>query len=192
MFMKETLARYIQRKVKMNDVDLQFILSYFKPRTVKKKEILLHEGDLSNRMYFVVKGCLRIYFIKDVGTEVTRRIIFENDSSSSSMVSFITKNRSKEYIEAVMDSELLYMDRKDFYHLVETLPVWEKFYRHQLEYAYVINTNRLMSFITNDATERYLLLLKENPEIIKRLPNRLVANYLNITQEGLSRLKSKL
>lgn len=52
--------------------------------------------------------------------------------------------------------------------------------------------NRLMSFITNDATERYLALLKENPEIVRRLPNRLVANYLNITQEGLSRLKSKL
>lgn len=189
--MKETLAKYIQQKVKMSDEDLRLILSYFKSRRVKKKEILLHEGDLSNRMYFVVKGCLRIYFIKDVGTEVTRRIIFENDSSSS-MVSFITENHSKEYIEAVMDSELLYMDRKDFYHLVETLPVWEKFYRRQLEYAYVINTNRLMSFITNDATERYLLLLKENPEIIKRLPNRLVANYLNITQEGLSRLKSKL
>lgn len=191
MFMKKTLAKYILQKVNVNDDDLQVILAYFKPRTVKKKEILLHEGDLSNRMYFVVKGCLRIYFIKDVGTEVTRRIIFENDSSSS-MVSFITGNHSKEYIEAVMDSELLYMDKKDFYHLVETMPIWEKFYRRQLEYAYVINTNRLMSFITNDATERYLLLLKENPEIIKRLPNRLVANYLNITQEGLSRLKSKL
>jgi CRP-like cAMP-binding protein len=191
MVLKEALAKYILKKVKISDEDLQLILSYFKLRTVKKKEILLLEGDLSNKMYFVVKGCLRIYFIKDVGTEVTRRIIFENDASSS-MVSFITEETSKEYIEAVMDSELLYMDRKDFYHLVETLPVWEKFYRHQLEYAYVINTKRLMSFITNDATERYLLLLKENPEIIKRLPNRLVANYLNITQEGLSRLKSKL
>ncbi len=189
--MKETLAKYILKKVKMSDEDLQLILSHFKTRLVKKREILLHEGSLSTRMYFVVKGCLRIYFIKDVGTEVTRRIIFENDASSS-MVSFITENPSMEYIEAVMDSELLYMDRKDFYHLVETLPAWEKFYRHQLEYAYVINTKRLMSFITNDATERYLALLKENPEIIKRLPNRLVANYLNITQEGLSRLKSKL
>jgi CRP-like cAMP-binding protein len=189
--MKESLAKYILKKVKMSDDDLQLVLSHFKHRTVKKKEILLHEGDLSSKMYFIVKGCLRIYFIKDIGTEVTRRIIFENDASSS-MVSFITKDPSKEYIEAVMDSELLYMDRKDFYHLVETLPAWEKFYRHQLEYAYVINTNRLMSFITNDATERYILLLKENPEIIKRLPNRLVANYLNITQEGLSRLKSKL
>jgi CRP-like cAMP-binding protein len=189
--MKDALAKYILKKVKISDADLQLVLSYFKPRSVKKKEILLHECSLSNKMYFVVKGCLRIYFIKDVGTEVTRRIIFENDSSSS-MVSFITEDPSSEYIEAVMDSELLYMDRKDFYHLVETLPIWEQFYRRQLEYAYVINTKRLMSFITNDATERYLELLKENPEIIKRLPNRLVANYLNITQEGLSRLKSKL
>lgn len=191
MLTKESLAKYILKKVKMSDEELTLILSYFKPRTVKKKEILLHEGSLSKKMYFVVKGCLRIYFIKDVGSQVTRRIIFENDSSAS-MVSFITQNPSNEYIEAVMDSELLYMDRKDFYHLVESLPVWGKFYRYQLEYAYVVNTNRLMSFITNDATERYLLLLKENPEIIKRLPNRLVANYLNITQEGLSRLKSKL
>src|ERR1700743_1162969 len=191
MLTKEPLAKYILKKVKMSDEDLSLILSHFKPRTVKKKEILLHEGGLSTRMYFVIKGCLRIYFIKDVGTEVTRRIIFENDASSS-MVSFINETPSNEFIEAVMDSELLYMDRKDFYHLVETLPAWEQFYRRQLEYAYVINTNRLMSFITNDATERYLQLLKENPEIIKRLPNRLVANYLNITQEGLSRLKAKL
>ncbi len=189
--MKDALAKYILKKVKMSGEELQHVLSHFNHRAVKKKEILLHEGGLSNKMYFVVKGCLRIYFIKDVGTEVTRRIIFENDTSAS-MVSFITENPSNEFIEAVMDSELLYMDRKDFYHLVDTLPAWEKFYRRQLEYAYVVNTNRLMSFITNDATERYLLLLKENPEIIKRLPNRLVANYLNITQEGLSRLKSKL
>jgi len=189
--MKDGLAKFILKKVKASDEDLKLILSYFKPLSVKKKEILLREGGLANKMYFVVKGCLRIYLVKDTGTEVTRRIIFENDSSAS-MVSFITQKPSKEYIEAVLKTELLYMDRTDFYHLVDTLPVWEKFYRHQLEYAYVVNTNRLMSFITNDATERYLALLKENPEIVRRLPNRLVANYLNITQEGLSRLKSKL
>ena len=189
--MKEGLAKYILKKVKVSDEEMELILSYFKPLTVKKKEILLREGGLANKMYFIVKGCLRIYFVKDVGTEVTRRIIFENDASAS-MVSFITQKPSNEYIEAVTHTELLYMDRRDFYYLVDTVPAWEKFYRHQLEYAYVVNTNRLMSFITNDATERYLSLLKENPEIVKRLPNRLVANYLNITQEGLSRLKSKL
>lgn len=189
--MKEALAAFISKKVSPSNEEMELILSYFKPYNAKKKEILLREGDLSNKMFFVVKGCLRIYFIKDVGTEVTRRIIFENDSSAS-MISFITEKPSKEYIEAVLDTELLYMHRTDFYNLVETLPVWEKFYLRQLEYAYVANTSRLMSFITNDATERYLELLEENPEIVKRLPNKLVANYLNITQEGLSRLKSKL
>lgn len=189
--MKEPLAKFISDKVAVNDEEMELILSYFKPYHAKKSEILLREGGVANKMYFILQGCLRIYFIKDVGTEVTRRIIFENESSSS-LASFVTGNPSKEYIQAVTSTDLLYMHRKDFYHLVETAPAWERFYRQQLEQAYIANTSRLMSFITNDATERYLLLLKENPEIVRRLPNRLVANYLNITQEGLSRLKSKI
>ena len=191
MRMKEALARFISDKVAVNNEEMELILSYFKPYHAKKSEILLREGGLANKMYFIVQGCLRIFLIKDVGTEVTRRIIFENESSSS-LSSFVTGKPTKENIQAVTSSELLCMDRKDFYHLVETAPVWERFYRQQLEQAYIANTSRLMSFITNDATERYLSLLKENPEIVKRLPNRLVANYLNITQEGLSRLKSKM
>ena len=67
--MKDTLAKYILKKVKINDADLQLVLSYFKPRSVKKKEILLHEGSLSNKMYFVVKGCLRSYSIDHNGFE---------------------------------------------------------------------------------------------------------------------------
>ena len=189
--MKESLAKFISRKITVGAEEMEFILSHFKPYTAKKNEVLLREGDLSNKLFFVVKGCLRIYFIKEGGTEVTRRIIFENDSSAS-MVSFITGKPTKENIQAVTHSELMYMHREDFYHLVDTLPSWEKYYRLQLEYAYVSNTTRLMTFITNDATERYLLLLEENPEIVKRLPGKLVANYLNITQEGLSRLKAKL
>ena len=81
---------------------------------------------------------------------------------------------------------------KDFYHLLEIIPSWEKFYRHYLEYAYVNNTNRLMSFLTQDATERYRQLLEINPKIVQRLPNKIVATYLNMSQETLSRLKSKL
>jgi len=187
----EELANYIRKRVAISDDDLKEILSYFHLLKVKKKEILLREDGLSNKMYFVVKGCLRIYFIKENGSEVTRRIIFEKDSSSS-LTSFITGEPSAEYIEAVTASEVLYLSREDFYYLVDKLPVWERFYRKNLEIAYVINTKRLMSFLTQDATERYRLLLEENPEIIRRLPNKLVANYLNITQEALSRLKGKL
>jgi len=89
-------------------------------------------------------------------------------------------------------TEIYYICHKDFYHLLDLIPQWEKFYRLYLEIAYVTNTKRLMSFLMQDALEKYRLLLDENPMVVRRLSNRIVASYLNISQETLSRLKSKL
>ena len=107
------------------------------------------------------------------------------------LVIFITNETSKEFVQAIEDTDLYYISQKDFYHLLKIIPQWEKLYRHYLEYAYVTNTNRLMSFITLDATERYRQLLAQNPGVVMRMPNKMVASYLNISQETLSRLKSK-
>ena len=188
--MYSQLSKYITDRVAISDDQLSVVLSYFKPLMAKKKELIGSEGSPARRMYFVAKGCLRIYFTKPDGAEATRRFAFENKFSTS-LVSFITGEPLTENTQAIEDCELLYISRNDFYYLLEIIPAWEKFYRNYLEYAYVNNTNRLQSFITLDATERYKLLLQENPEIVLRLSNKLVANYLNISQEALSRLKSK-
>lgn len=189
--MQEQLATYIRDRITVNEEELSSILSCYHPLQLTKHEILLSEGDPSRRMFFVVKGCLRVFFIKEDGTEVTRRIVFEN-AFSTTLVGFITRKPSLEYTQALEPTTLLYITRDSFYALLETIPVWEKFYRQYLEYAYVNNTNRLMSFITEDAAERYRKLLEENPEIVQRLPSRIVASYLNISPETLSRLKSKI
>jgi CRP-like cAMP-binding protein len=189
-FMHEGLAKYIREKIKVSEEDLQHILSFYKPIKLKKNEILLREGAPSRRMVFIVKGCLRVYFVKKDGTEVTRRIVFENGFSTT-LVGFITRDPSSEYTQALEPTQLLAITRDDFYGLLDVIPAWEKFYRQYLEYAYVHNTNRLMSLITRDATERYRQLLDENPQVVRRLPNRIVASYLNISPETLSRLKSK-
>ena len=189
--MYEQLSAYIRERVNVSEEELQLILSHYNPLKLKRNEVLLSEGETSRRMFFVVKGCLRVYFIKEDGSEVTRRIVFEN-AFSTTLVGFITCQPSMEFTQAIETTSLLYIERENFYSLLETIPVWEKFYRQYLEYAYVNNTNRLMSFITLDATEKYRQLLEENPEIVKRLPNRIVASYLNISPETLSRLKSKL
>ena len=191
MPMNEQLTNYIRERVNVSEEELQQILSHYKPLKLKRNEVLLSEGEAARRMFFVVKGCLRVYFIKEDGTEVTRRIVFEN-AFSTTLVGFITRQPSREFTQAIEATSILYIDRDDFYSLLETIPVWEKFYRQYLEYAYVNNTNRLMSFITLDATEKYRQLLEENPEIVQRLPNRIVASYLNISPETLSRLKSKV
>lgn len=72
------------------------------------------------------------------------------------------------------------------------VPKWKDFYSIYLEKAYVNNSKRLMSFTTLNASERYNQLFKINPNIVKRLPNKIVASYINISQETLSRIKSKV
>ncbi|KDN54859.1 Crp/Fnr family transcriptional regulator [Flavobacterium seoulense] len=188
--MYEQLIQFIKNKVAIADEDLEIILPFFKPLAVQKNELLVHHDELGQQMYFVKKGCLRIFFINEEGQESTRFLAFENHFASA-LVSFITESPAVEYVQALEDSELLYINRKDFFYLLEKYPVWEQFYRHYLEFAYVTNTNRLMSFITMDAKTRYENLLKERPIVIQRLPNKVVASYLNISQETLSRLKSR-
>jgi len=189
--MHEQLANYIKEQIKVSEEELTTILSYFRPLKAKKNELLLTQGQTSQRSYFVGKGCLRIYFINEDGQDATRYIAFENRFATA-LMSFITSEPSEEFVQAVEASELLYISHKDFFHLLDIIPQWEKFYRSYLEGAYVTNTRRLMSFLTLDAVERYRQLLEKSPDIVKRLPNKMVASYLNISQETLSRLKSRI
>lgn len=189
--MEDKLADYIKSKITVSAEELEVILSYFKPIKLKKNEILLTDGQISQRTFFVGSGCLRIFFITEEGQDVTRYFAFE-DQFATALVSFITSEPAKEFIQAVEDTEVFYITHTNFYHLLEIIPQWEKFYRVYLEIAYVTNTKRLMSFLTLDAKEKHRQLLDENPIIVRRLSNKMVASYLNISQETLSRLKSKL
>ncbi len=189
--MNELLISYIKSKISVTEEELDTILTYFKCIKLKKNELLLAEGQVSQRSFFVTKGCLRIFFINEEGQEATRYFAFENQFASA-LVSFITAEKSKEFIQAVEPAEVFYISHKDFYHLLEIIPQWEKFYRIYLEIAYITNTRRLMSFLIQDALEKYRQLLAENPIVVRRLSNKMVASYLNISQETLSRLKSKL
>lgn len=188
--MYEQLTQFIKDKITIDNEDLEAILPFFKPLAVQKNELLVHHSELGQQLYFVNKGCLRIFFINEEGQESTRFLAFENHFASA-LVSFITGAPAVEYVQALEEAELLCINRSDFFHLLEKHAAWEQFYRHYLEFAYVTNTNRLMSFITMDARTRYESLLKERPIVIKRLPNKIVASFLNISQETLSRLKSR-
>ena len=186
----EQLGNYIRKSIEVSDEDLNTILSYFKPLKKSKNELLLEQGQTSQQTFFIGKGCIRIFFINEEGKDVTRYIAFENQFATA-LVSFITKMPAQENIQVIEKSELLTITHEDFNHLMKIIPQWREFYSNYLEKAYVNNTNRLMSFLTLDATERYKQLMSINPQIIQRLSNRIVATYLNISQETLSRLKSK-
>lgn len=189
--MKHQLKEYISRTITISEEELELVLSHFHPLKVKKNEVLVSQGQISQRVHFINSGCLRFYFTNEQGQEATRYLAFENNFATA-LCSFISGKPSDEYLQALENSEILYISQHDFNILLNNLPVWEKFYRHYLEKAYVNNSNKLLSLLTLDATERYRQLLRQNPKIVQRLPNKMVASYLNITQETLSRIKSKL
>ncbi|MCL7762210.1 Crp/Fnr family transcriptional regulator [Polaribacter sp. Z014] len=185
------LTNFIKKNIHIDNEDLKIVLSYFKAIKKKKNEILLSNGKNSQVSYFVKKGCLRLFYINEEGKDVTRYIAFENQFATE-LVSFITNEPAQETIQVIEKSELLYITHDDFRHLMTIVPKWKDFYSIYLEKAYVNNSKRLISFTTLDASERYKQLFKINPNIVKRLPNKIVASYINISQETLSRIKSKI
>lgn len=188
----ESLAKNIQNTINVSEEELDKILTYFRPMSYKKNEFLTNAGQqYHQKMFFVVSGCLRIFFINEAGIDSTRHLIFEGGYATA-LASFITEEPSFENVQALEDSDVFYITRNDFFQLLETIPAWELFYRKYLEYAYINNTRRLKEFVTLDATERYRKLLAINPQVVRRLPNKIVATYINVSQETLSRLKAKL
>ena len=184
------LSEYISKIIFLNGEQMELALSHFKYATFKKNEFLVNEGEVSQHINYVVKGCLRILFIKEDGQEITRHLAFE-DQFATGLASFITNTPSVEYIQAMEDTLVLRISRKDFYYLLNILPAWEKFYRNYLEFAYINNLQIFQREITKDAELRYKELLDRNPEVVMRLSNKVVASYLNMSPETLSRVKSR-
>jgi CRP-like cAMP-binding protein len=188
--MYDELAEEFSTYVELTETERKTILTHFKPISVLKNEVLLTKGEVSRYLYFIRKGCLRTFYLQDNGQESTRLIAFER-TFSSALSSFITQKPSNESLQALENAQLLAIHKTDFDALLEKICSLERFYRMRLERAHVLNTWRLETLLSMTAKKRYAHLLEHDPHIIARLPNRIVASYLGITQESLSRLKAE-
>ncbi len=188
--MTEQLEQFLTITIRATTDDLDKILSCFKVRQVTKNEILLSNTETCRHVYFINSGSVRAYFIDEEGNEATRYIAFENNFITT-LNSFITQTTSTEFLQATEMGEVLTISYQDFRQLLLMLPIWKDLYIKQLEIAYTTNAWRLESFIKMDAKQRYDYLFETNPKVIQRISNKIVANYLGITQESLSRLKGK-
>jgi CRP-like cAMP-binding protein len=188
--MYELLSPYLKQTLRASDADLGLIMPYFQVKKTKKNEILLHHAETCRHVYFINDGSVRAYFLDDEGHEATRYVAFEGNFITT-LNSFISQTPANEFLEVTETGEILAIHYTDFRQLLSTVPIWKDLYIKQLETAYVTNAWRLESFIKMDAKQRYDYLFETNPKVIQRLSNKIVANYLGITQESLSRLKAK-
>ena len=177
-------------RINLSDEQWDVVFRHYEPKITKRGEVLLEKGKVSRYLYFVVKGCLGIFLTDDDGQEYTRFLIFEGRFGCA-FPSFILQRPSVASIQSIEPSEILQINHRDHQYLLDHMPGWERLFRTNLEKEYIDSIQRIEGLISMDSKRRYEILLQENPKLIQRLPSKIVAGYLGISQETFSRLKSK-
>jgi CRP-like cAMP-binding protein len=178
------------KNTSLNKETLAEVFEFFKLKKVKRNSILLHEGEICRTFYYVQKGCIRNYFIDRRGFEKTKTITLEGGIGTG-ISSFIAEQPSGEFIDALEDSELLTISRNDFFRLTSTRDNWKQLYQNFLENAYVHQNRKIEALMTLDAQQRFQKLFHGNPVLIQRLSNKVLASFLDMREETLSRIKSQ-
>lgn len=166
-------------------------MPFIKERNIPSKTIILREGDVSENLYIILNGCLRLYFIKKDGSEITSQFFFENQLVSS-IESFIEKKPSRRYLESLEQTAACFISAKDMRKMIDLHEDFRKWYSSYLKNRLVYYTRIHASFILDSPEERYLKLIDEYPHILQRIPHYYIATYLGITPVSLSRIRARI
>ncbi len=187
----ENIENYLAEILNVPREELQLCSSQYQSLTIAKNEFLLREGEVCQNTFFVEKGLLRMYSTDKNGKE--HIIQFAPESwMISDRSSLFFDEKSKYFIEAVEDSEVLLLSKAFFSDLAARFP-HTAMKNDQLLQKHIRNLqNRVHSLLADTAEERYLTFIKMYPDIMKRVPQWMVASYLGITPESLSRVRKEL
>jgi CRP-like cAMP-binding protein len=185
------ITTYLNKFVELSDKELKAFISKLQSKSCKKGDVLLKEGEVCKEIYFIMKGTLRAYSKVAGGNNRTFNFAFDG-TVFTEQVSFASQQPSTDYLDALEDCELLYITYERLHALFDKYHGWERAGRIINQIYFCEERNRVRSFMLDDATLRYQKLLIEFPQVEKKIPQHIIASYLNITPQSLSRLKKGL
>jgi CRP/FNR family transcriptional regulator len=188
--MSESLKKHIEKLTHRSEPDFDSILSFFSTLHIRKKQNLQEQGEPGRYNYFVVTGCLRMFFINDKGTEKTIQFAIENWWLAD-YLAFHNQKISGFYIQAVEPSEILAIDYNSQEKMLKQFPQMERYFRmvHQKAHGALQMRTKLDYDLSKE--EFFLNFIGSYPQFVQRIPQYLLASYLNITPEYLSELRAK-
>jgi CRP-like cAMP-binding protein len=172
------------------DSELAIVMKHFETKTFKKKTNILKAGKTAKEVYFILSGCIRLFYEKD-GEDISA-YFFTEKRFAGAYDSFISQKPSRLSIETLEDCEVLSISHEALQKLFNELPKMNEFVRKVLEERFVTLHDLFTSQILDSPEERYLNLQKERPELFNRIPQHQLATFLGITPVSLSRIRNRI
>ena len=184
---KEILKEYISKNTSLTDEQFDRFFSRFKPQSFKKGQVIIAEGDKVECEYFVLEGCLKSFYTNDdlkmFILQFAMKTWWASDYSALYSGAKATIN-----VDCITNTEVLCLSNDDREKICNEIHLVEHFFRWRTNKGYVASQKRLLSFMNNDARHRYEELMAQYPALYNIVPKHLIAAYLGVSRETLSRL----
>ncbi len=189
--MYERYFQHFNEKVPLTEEEQEFIKNYLTVKKLRKRQYLLQEGDVCKCVAFVEKGVLRLYRVNEDGSE--HIVVFGLEGAFiTDLYSFLTNEPSTYNIDAIEDSELVLITRSASDELRKLSSKYQEFIFQETSEAYIQLERRITSTISVGLEERYKELTTNYPDIIHRVPQHMIASYMGLTPETLSRVRKRI
>ena len=188
--MFELLYQKLQEKITITEEEFRTCTSYFQPKKLRKRQYLLQEGDVCRYQAFVEKGILRSYTVDEKGSDHILQFATEGWWIAD-LSSYLTGEPSPFNIEALEDAEVLLLSKPAWDELMERFPKFEHYFRILIQNHLITTQKRLMQSLAQPAEEKYKQFTLTYPQCVQRVPQHMIAAYLGISRETLSRLRKQ-
>lgn len=185
--MSTQLRKHIEEITSISDAEFEYILSHFKNKKLKKHQFLIQEGNSVQNDHFVIKGLLKAYYTNDEGKESILQFAMENWWITDYQAHF-KKEKATINVDCIENCEVLCLSLENREKLCAELQEMEHFFRIKSNFGYVALQRRILSLLNKDAKGRYEQLLELYPSLLQRVPKTILASYLGVSRETLSRL----
>lgn len=185
------LKSYLKNKIEISEEEFEYWKSFFVLKEIKKHKFLLTEEDQCRFIYFVTEGCLRSFTIDKNGNEHIIQFAPENWWVSD-LNSFSNELPSHINIDAIIDSKVLKIEKTYYTKLSNESQKWNILFMNLLQNSRGASEKRILSYLNSSAEERYLNFMKNYSSTASQIPQHMIASYLGITPESLSRIRKHL
>jgi CRP/FNR family transcriptional regulator len=185
----DKLRQHIEQITPLSDEEFEHIKTFFSLKKVRKNQYLIHDGDEVKYEYLVLSGIYKVFYVDDQGKEYIVQFAQENWWMSDYQA-FFKQQQASLFIECIEDGEVLYSTLSAREKLSADLHKMEHFYRVKLTNGYVALQQRVKLLLSSTPQQRYEAFSKLYPDLLQRIPKKLIAEFLGVSRETLSRLYS--